>query len=115
MAKRLGLGAALAHAAAGKQKTSAIESDPHPSTIQPDTEAATRTTVTKPIGASKDAAKSYREGRVNVTGYFSPAVKQSLRLIQAKHPGLTVQELLAEALDDLFAKYNVPQSARVTN
>jgi hypothetical protein len=33
-------------------------------------------------GARADAAKPYRVGRVNVTGYFDPAVKQSLRLIQ---------------------------------
>jgi hypothetical protein len=66
-----------------------------------------------PGGASPDKAKTYRAGRVNITGYFDPAVKQSLRLVQAKHPGLTVQDLLAEALDDLFAKYNVPQVARV--
>lgn len=54
-----------------------------------------------------------RVGRVNVTGYFDPAVKQSLRLIQAKNPERrTEQDLLAEALDDLFAKYGVPQCAR---
>ncbi len=64
-------------------------------------------------GASADSAKAYRVGRVNVTGYFDPAVKQSIRLIQAKHPDRTLQDLLAEALNDLFAKYNVPQSARL--
>lgn len=46
-----------------------------------------------------------------MTGYFEPAVKQSPRLVQAKHPGRTVQDLLAEALNDLFAEYNVPQTA----
>lgn len=55
---------------------------------------------------------SSRAGRVNVTGYFDPAVKQSIRMIQAKYPHrLTEQDLLAEALNDLFAKYNVPQTA----
>jgi hypothetical protein len=62
-------------------------------------------------GAHAPATKPHRVGRVNVTGYFDPAVKQSLRLIQAKHPDRTVQELLAEALNDLFSKYNVPQTA----
>lgn len=53
-----------------------------------------------------------REGRVNVTGYFDPAVKQSIRMIQAKsRERLTEQDLLAEALNDLFAKYHVPQTA----
>jgi hypothetical protein len=64
-----------------------------------------RTTGNRAIGSS-------RAGRVNVTGYFDPAVKQSIRMIQAKFPHrLTEQDLLAEALNDLFAKYNVPQTA----
>lgn len=61
-------------------------------------------------GAQK-GAKPHRAGRVNVTGYFDPAVKVSFRMIQTKHPERTMQDLLAEALNDLFAKYNVPQSA----
>jgi hypothetical protein len=66
----------------------------------------------KQVGAVS-GAKPYRAGRVNITGYFDPAVKQSIRLIQSKHPDRTVQELLAEALNDLFAKYNVPQTAEL--
>lgn len=62
--------------------------------------------------AGSRAIGSSRAGRVNVTGYFDPAVKQSIRMIQAKFPHrLTEQDLLAEALNDLFAKYNVPQTA----
>jgi hypothetical protein len=34
-------------------------------------------------------------------------------MIQTKHPEMTIQDLLAEALNDLFAKYNVPQTARL--
>jgi hypothetical protein len=64
-------------------------------------------------GARAEGTKAHRVGRVNVTGYFDPAVKQSIRLIQAKHPDRTVQELLAEALNDLFSKYNVPQTADI--
>jgi hypothetical protein len=62
-------------------------------------------------GARAEGTKPHRVGRVNVTGYFDPAVKQSIRLIQAKHPDRTLQDLLAEALNDLFSKYNVPQTA----
>ena len=50
---------------------------------------------------------------MNVTGYFPPAVKSSFRMIQTAHPEKTIQDLLAEALNDLFAKYNVPQTARL--
>ena len=54
-----------------------------------------------------------RVGKVNVTGYFAPAVKSSFRMIQTAHPEKTIQDLLAEALNDLFAKYNVPQTAQL--
>ena len=51
-----------------------------------------------------------RAGKVNVSAYFPPEVKASLRLVQAKRGG-KVQDLLAEALNLLFAKYNVPETA----
>jgi hypothetical protein len=92
MPRKTSLSAALAQAAHGPQSA----------------KASSRTE-----GAQAPNTKPYRAGRVNVTGYFDPAVKKSLRLIQAKHPDRTVQDLLAEALNDLFAKYNVPQSARL--
>jgi hypothetical protein len=62
-------------------------------------------------------ASTYRQpsrtGKVNVTGYFAPSVKSSFRMIQTKHPEKTIQDLLTEALNDLFAKYNVPQTAHL--
>ena len=70
-----------------------------------------KTKTDAPTGARATGTQSSRLGLVNVTAYIDPAVKQSLRLIQAKHPGCTVQDLLAEALNDLFSKYNVPQTA----
>lgn len=51
-----------------------------------------------------------RVGRVNISAYFPPEVKASLRLVQAKRGG-NVTELLGEALNMLFAKYGVPESA----
>jgi hypothetical protein len=69
------------------------------------------TEVPTQAGAHAAGTKPHRVGRVNITGYFDPAVKQSVRLIQAKHPDRTLQDLLAEALNDLFSKYNVPQTA----
>jgi hypothetical protein len=64
----------------------------------------------EPISVYKQPS---RTGKVNVTGYFAPAVKSSFRMIQTKHPERTIQDLLAEALNDLFAKYNVPQTANL--
>lgn len=65
------------------------------------------------IGANTDRAD--RAGKVNVTGYFDPAVRQSIRMIQVKHPALTQQAILAEALNLVFAKYGVPESAKVND
>src|SRR4051794_38690166 len=55
----------------------------------------------------------YRPGRVemvNVTGYFPPAVKKLLRMIAAEEE-TTIQELLAEGLNDIFAKRGKPEIA----
>ncbi len=48
--------------------------------------------------------------KVNITGYYDPEVKSSLRMVQAK-TGKNIQSLLAEALNDLFAKHKVPETA----
>jgi DNA-binding protein YbaB len=57
------------------------------------------------------AGQSYmapsREGKTNITAYLSPDYKASLRLIQARTGG-SLQDLVAEALNDLFRKYDVP-------
>jgi len=48
-----------------------------------------------------------REGKTNITAYLSPDFKSSLRLIQAR-TGKSLQTLIAEALNDMFGKYDVP-------
>jgi hypothetical protein len=65
----------------------------------------------KPDSAARTASQPSRVGKTNVTGYFPVEVKASLRLVQARRGG-TIQDILAEALNDLFAKYGVPESAR---
>lgn len=70
-------------------------------------------TTTKPSKTTPTTAgtQSYmapsREGKTNITAYLSPDYKASLRLIQAK-TGNSLQTLIAEALNDLFQKYDVP-------
>jgi hypothetical protein len=64
----------------------------------------TETTTTAP---SSDR-QANRVGRVNIAAWLDPAFKNSIRLIQARRPG-TIQEIMEEALNDLFAKYDVPQ------
>ena len=51
-----------------------------------------------------------RESKTNVTAYFPPIVKKQLRLLAAEED-TTIQELLAEALNDLFAKRGKPEIA----
>ena len=77
--------------------------------LQPQAPAEPAAAPETPRRASPAKAPS-RAGRVNVSAYFPPEVKSSLRLVQAQRGG-TVQDLLAEALNLLFAKHNVPQAA----
>ena len=51
-----------------------------------------------------------RAGKSNVTGYFPPEVKKQLRLLAAEQD-TTIQNLLAIALNGLFAKYGRPEIA----
>lgn len=69
--------------------------------------AATVSVAANEPAAPKAAVKPSRDGKTNVTGYFDPAWKTSLRLIQIK-TGNTFQASLEEALTDLFRKHNVP-------
>ena len=52
---------------------------------------------------SVKAASSTRQGTKLIGGHFAPEVSTQLRILAAEE-GSTVQNLLAEALDDLFVK-----------
>jgi hypothetical protein len=57
--------------------------------------------------SSKTAAMTTapsREGKRAITGFFDPAVSKQLRTIAVNRDS-TVQDLLGEALNDLFEKY----------
>lgn len=49
-----------------------------------------------------------RDGKTNVTGYYPTPVKKQLRHLAAEKD-TTIQDLLAEALNDLFAKHGKPE------
>lgn len=51
-----------------------------------------------------------REGTVAITAHLPPGVRQQLKVI-AMERDTTVQNLLAEALNDLFAKHGKPEIA----
>ena len=64
----------------------------------------------QPASLGAPSMAQSRVGKVNVSAYFPPEVKSSLRLVQAKRGG-KIQDLLAEALNMLFTKYGVPEAA----
>ena len=75
--------------------------------------------VETPVKAAKSLAMAaevrenphFRPGRAsksNVTGYFPPEVKKQLRLLAAEKD-TTIQRLLAEALNGLFAAHGKPE------
>jgi len=61
-------------------------------------------------GQAPRATQPGRVGKVSVTGYFSPEVRRQLKRLAAD-ADTTVQALLAEALNDLFAKRGVAEIA----
>jgi hypothetical protein len=63
-----------------------------------------------PAAAPPGPPRPGRAGKSNVTGYFPPAVKRQLRILAAER-GVTIQDLLGEALNDLFAKHGKPEIA----
>jgi hypothetical protein len=68
-----------------------------------------------PASRSETPARSKettREGKVMISGWLPMEARSSFRLIQAKYPEKRLQDLIAEAMNDLFAKYNVPQTAK---
>lgn len=67
-----------------------------------------------PVVISNDAEKSTprapsRQGKENVSAWLNPDFKKSLRLAQIRKSGkVYIDDLIAEALNDLFLKYDVP-------
>lgn len=58
------------------------------------------------------ARTNARAGKIAMTFHLSEDFKRSLRLVQARRGhGCTLEQLAAEALNDLFSKYNVPTVA----
>lgn len=60
--------------------------------------------------ASKLGAPGSRSGRVLVGGHFAAEVQRALRIIAAEE-GTTIQALLAEGINTVFAKRGKPEIA----
>jgi hypothetical protein len=63
-----------------------------------------------PSTSAQDASPPSRVGRVQIAGFFSKEASKQLRLLALETDG-TVQSLLGEALNDLFAKRGKPPIA----
>lgn len=63
----------------------------------------------EPVSKSKakDNTAKGRDGKIHIGAYLDPAFRKSLRMVQAQTDS-DMQGLLAQALNDLFRKYNVP-------
>ncbi len=77
----------------------------------------TQTASVLPLASTSSSAPrrkqtTSREGRVMVSGWLPIEARSSFKLIQAKYPEKRMQDLVTEAMNDLFAKYNVPQTAK---
>lgn len=99
MAKKPNLAAALA-----ANKNPPVEAKP-----APQEEAAPL--AGKPMGRSKG-----RAGQMNISAWFDPPVKfalDELRLKRSRETGakVTIRDLMAEAYNDLFKKYGMPEVA----
>jgi hypothetical protein len=91
MSKLAQLQNALNSASGRQQPKVAAEPTPH--------ESAEPTTYKAPS----------RAGHVNMAAWLPKEFKKSIRLVQAKKlENASIQDLMAEALNDLFSKYNVP-------
>jgi hypothetical protein len=68
---------------------------------------------TKPKKPAKTRETAVSKDTILVGAHFPRAVRRSLAQLQAdpRNDGKKLNDLLAEALNDLFAKYNVPQTA----
>lgn len=64
----------------------------------------------EPAHAVKPAAQPGRVGTKAVTGHYPPQVRYQLKLLAAEQ-GRTMEDMLAEALNRLFAAYNKPEVA----
>jgi hypothetical protein len=71
--------------------------------------------VPTPAKTPKPQKGAGAKATVLIGGHFPRVVRRSLAQLQAdpRNDGKKINDLLAEALNDLFAKYNVPQTAKL--
>jgi hypothetical protein len=84
---------------------------PNPLTQGLERQAPARVATSRPTIAPKAAAPS-RSGRVLIGGHFAPEVQTALKIVAAEER-TTIQALLAEAINTVFAKRHKPEIAEI--
>ena len=76
---------------------------------------ATQETAPQKTNKQKNNETVDSKSTVLIGAHFPRIVRRSLAQLQAdpRNDGKKLNDLLAEALNDLFAKYNVPQTAYI--
>jgi hypothetical protein len=72
-----------------------------------------KNTKSAPIPVPSATLPPSRVGRVLIAGHFAPQVQKGLKQL-ALDQDSTVQALLTEAIDMLFAKYHRPEIAEIS-
>ena len=72
--------------------------------------AAAAVAATSDLVAARAGSTGSRSGRVLVGGHFASEVQRALRILAAEE-GTTVQALLAEGINTVFAKRGKPEIA----
>jgi len=83
---------------------------PNPLTQGLERQAPARVATSRPP-TPKSAAPS-RSGRVLIGGHFAPEVQTALKIVAAEER-TTIQALLAEAINTVFAKRHKPEIAEI--
>lgn len=102
MNTRKGIADALARTSGSRRATPVAESP----------QAAPASTVRAINDPENPHFRPSRQGKSNVTGYFPAEVKKQLRMLAAEEDK-TIQQLLGESLNMLFARYNKAEIAPI--
>jgi hypothetical protein len=87
---------------------------PNPLTqgLEQQTSARAATSAERPAIASRAVPPS-RSGRVLIGGHFAPEVQTALKIVAAEER-TTMQALLAEGINTVFAKRHKPEIAEIS-
>ncbi len=84
--------------------------EPFPAPAGATITAAPETAAVEAASASRPTGQPSRQGTKAITGHYPPPVRYQLKLLAAEK-GRTMEDMLAEGLNMLFAAYGKPEIA----